>query len=72
VLAELTCQELEFELAQPFLFGLSGILYQIEPYMETVGYKGPLLVFDQCGVIALQNGLITYFSYNEPVWDMRW
>jgi hypothetical protein len=70
VLAESTCQESEFELAQPFLFGFSDIIYLIEPYMETVGYEGSLLVFDQCGVIAMQYGLITYFSYNDHVWDM--
>jgi hypothetical protein len=64
---ESACREFEFELAQPLLFGLSGILYQIEPYMETVGYEIPFLVFDHGGIVALQDGLITYFSYDEPV-----
>jgi hypothetical protein len=39
MLAESACREPKFKLAQPFLFGLSSILYQIEPYMETVGYE---------------------------------
>jgi hypothetical protein len=70
MLVESACRESEFELAQPFLFGLIGILYQIEPYMETVGCEIPFLIFDQGGIVALQDGLITYFSYDESVWDM--
>jgi hypothetical protein len=72
MLSESTCRKPKFKLAQPLLFGLSNILYQIEPHMETIGYEGPLLFFDQCGVIALQDGLIMNFSHDEPVWDMRW
>ena len=53
VLEESACREPEFKLAQPFLFGLRNILYQIEPYMETVGYEIFFLVFDQCGIVAL-------------------
>jgi hypothetical protein len=41
----ISLSEYEFELAQPFLFGLSGILYQIEPYMETIGYGISFIVF---------------------------
>jgi hypothetical protein len=70
MLAESAYREPKFKLAQPFLFGLSSILYQIEPHMETVGYEGPFLVFDQCGIIALQDGLITNFSHDELDWDM--
>jgi hypothetical protein len=46
MLAESTHQESEFELVQPFLFVMSGNLYQIEPYMETVGYESLFLIFE--------------------------
>jgi hypothetical protein len=46
MLAELICQEPEFKLTHPFLFGLSSVLYQIKPHMEVVGYEIPLLVLD--------------------------
>jgi hypothetical protein len=46
MLAESACQEPKFKLAQPFLFGLSSVFYQIKPHMETVGYESPLLVLD--------------------------
>jgi hypothetical protein len=46
VLVELTFQELEFNLAQPFLFGLISVLYQIKPHMEVIGYEISLLVLD--------------------------
>jgi hypothetical protein len=72
VLAESTHWEYEFELAHPFLFGLRDFLYQVEPYMETIGYESMFLVLGQGGIVALQDGLITYFSYYNPVWDMSW
>jgi hypothetical protein len=46
MLAESSYQEYEFRLAQPFLFVLRGILYQIKPHMENVGYESSLLVLD--------------------------
>jgi hypothetical protein len=46
VLAESTYWEPEFKLAQPFLFRLSSILYQIKPHMEIIGYEKMLLVLD--------------------------
>ena len=46
VLAESTCQEPEFKLAQTLLFGLSSVLYQIKSLMEAVGYVISLLVLD--------------------------
>jgi hypothetical protein len=67
MLVESACLEYELELAQSFLFGLSGILYQVETYVETIGYECMLLVLDQGGVIALQDGLITYLSYYKLV-----
>jgi hypothetical protein len=67
ILAVLACQEYELKLAQPFLFGLSCILYQVEPYMETIGYERPLLILDQGGIVSLQYGLIAYFSYYKLV-----
>ena len=65
-------RESELRLAQPFLFGLSGILYQVEPYMETIGYESPFLVLDQGGVVALQDGLVAYLSHYKLVRDMCW
>jgi hypothetical protein len=67
VLVESTCLESKLDLAHPFLFGLSNILYQVETYMETIGYEHPLLVLDQGSVIALQDGLIAYLSYYKAV-----
>jgi hypothetical protein len=67
VLAKLTRQESELELAQPFLFGLSDILYQVEPYMKTIVYECPFIVHDQGGIVSLQDGLISYLSHNNPV-----
>jgi hypothetical protein len=46
MLVEFTCQEHEFKLAQPFLFGLSSVLYQIKLHMETVGYEIPFFFLD--------------------------
>jgi hypothetical protein len=63
MLLELAYLESELDLAQPFLFNLSCIFYQVEPYMETIGYECSLLVLDQGGIVALQNGLIVYLSY---------
>ena len=40
--------------------------------MEILVYEGAFLVFDQCGIIPLQDGLIIDFSHEESVWDMRW
>jgi hypothetical protein len=71
VLAESAFRGPKFKLAQPFLFGLSSFLYQIKPHMETIGYGSPLLLLEQCGVIALYNGLIAHLSYNDPVWDVN-
>jgi hypothetical protein len=65
MLAKSACQESEFKLAQPLLVGLRGILHQIEPYMETIGYEISFLVFDQFGIVSLQDGMITYFTYEE-------
>jgi hypothetical protein len=64
---ESSFQEYELELAQPFLFGLSGILYQVEPYMETIGYESSFLFLDQGVIVTLEDGLITYFSYEKLV-----
>jgi hypothetical protein len=71
VLAKLACLESIFQLVNPLLFGLSSILHWIEHYMKIVGYESSFIVFDQCGVIALQDILVTDFSHNEPVWDMK-
>jgi hypothetical protein len=38
--------------------------------METIGYEISFLVLNQGGVVALEDGLITYFSYENSVWDM--
>jgi hypothetical protein len=38
--------------------------------METIGYERSFLVFNQSGIIALQDGLVTNFSYDELAWDM--
>jgi hypothetical protein len=46
MLVELDFWEPEFELAQPLLFSLSDILYQIKPYMETIEYESPFLFFE--------------------------
>jgi hypothetical protein len=46
VLAESAYRETEFKLAQPFLFGLSSVIYQIKPHMETIGYEISLLILD--------------------------
>jgi hypothetical protein len=72
VLVESAHLESELELAQPFFFGLSSILYQVEPYMENIGYERTLLVLHQGGVVALQDGLIAYLSCYKLVWDMSW
>jgi hypothetical protein len=72
MLAESACLEPELKLAQPFLFGLSCVFNQVETYMETIGNERPLLVLDQGGVVALQDGLIAYFSYYKPIRDMNW
>jgi hypothetical protein len=72
ILAKSSHQESKFDLAHPFLFGLSDVLYQVEPYMKTIGYESPFLFLDQGGVVALKDGLITYFSYYQLVWDMIW
>jgi hypothetical protein len=62
MLAESACLEPELELAQPFLFVLSCIFNQVETYMETIGNEHLLLVLEYGGVVALQDGLIAYFS----------
>jgi hypothetical protein len=67
---ESNCLEPELELAQPFLFGLSCIFNQVETYMETIGNERSLLVLDQGGIVALQNGLIAYFTHYKSVQDM--
>jgi hypothetical protein len=72
VLVESSYREFELELDQPFLFGLSSILYQVEPYMETIGYESSFLFLEQGVIVTLQDGLITYFSYDKLVWDMSW
>jgi hypothetical protein len=72
MLAESTCLEPELELAQPFLLGLSCIFNQVETYMETIRNERLLLVLDQGGVVALQDGLVAYFSYYKPVRYMQW
>jgi hypothetical protein len=51
MLVESSYRESELELAQTFLFGLSDILYQVEPYMETIGYERLFHFLDQ-GVIV--------------------
>jgi hypothetical protein len=33
--------------------------------METIGYERSFLVFNQSGIIALQDGLVTDFSYGN-------
>jgi hypothetical protein len=35
--------------------------------METIGYEILFLALDQGGIVALQDYLITYFSYYKPV-----
>jgi hypothetical protein len=70
MLVELACWEPEFKLDHPFQFVLSNIFHQIKPCMKIVGYERMFLVFDQCGVISLQDGLIIDFSHNKLVWDM--
>jgi hypothetical protein len=52
ILAKSARWEPELELDHPFLFGLRDILYQVEPYMETIGYEHMFLVLDQGGVVA--------------------
>jgi len=64
-------QEPVFQLNQTLLFILSSFLHYIKPHMETVGYKCSFLVLNQSGIIALQDSLITYFSHDEPVWEVR-
>jgi hypothetical protein len=68
--AKSSCGESVFQLAQTLLFSLHNILHYAKPYMETIGYEISFLVFNQSGIIALQDSLLTYFSYNEPVWDV--
>jgi hypothetical protein len=70
VLAESSRRESTLGLAQPFLFGLRGILYQVETYMETIGYEHRFIFLGQGGIVALQDGLISYLSYDKMVWDM--
>jgi hypothetical protein len=67
MLAESTCLEPEIDLSQPLLFGLKCVFNQVETYMETIGNECPLLVLDQGGIVALQNGLIAYFSHYKLV-----
>jgi hypothetical protein len=67
VLAKSARQEAKLNLAQPFVFGLSGILYQVENYMETIGYEHLLLVLYQGGIVSLQYGFIAYVSYYKSV-----
>jgi hypothetical protein len=55
--------ESELQLAQPFLFGLSGVFHQVEAYMESIRYKCPLFILDQGGIVALQDGLVAYLSH---------
>jgi hypothetical protein len=46
VLAESSGSESELQLAQPFLFGLSGVLHQVEAYMESIRYKHLLFILE--------------------------
>jgi hypothetical protein len=71
ILPKLAYWEPIFQLTQTLLFILRSFLHYIEPHMENVGYKCSVLVIDQSGVISLQDILITYFSYDEPVWDVN-
>jgi hypothetical protein len=70
LLSESACRKLELKLDHPFEFVLSSIFHQIKSYLKIVGYESLFFVFDQCEVISLQDGLITYFPHNESVWDM--
>jgi hypothetical protein len=72
MLAESTSLESELQLAQPLLLGLSGVLHQVEAYMESIGYKCPFFILDQGGVVALQDGLVAYLPHYKPVRDMHW
>jgi hypothetical protein len=40
--------------------------------METIRNEHSLLLLDQGGIVALQDGLIAYLSYYKIVWDMNW
>jgi len=64
---ELACLESELNLAQPFVFGLSGILYQVENYMETIVYECSFVFLHQGGIVSLQDCLISYLSYYKPI-----
>jgi hypothetical protein len=67
---ELGCWEYVFQLSQTLLFRLRNILHYETPYMETIGYESSFLVFNQSGIIALQDGLVTNFSYEDLVWEV--
>jgi hypothetical protein len=70
MLAKSACQELVFQLDQTLLFSLHNAHHYAKPYMETIRYEHSFRVLNQSGVIALQDGLVTYLSYDEIVWDM--
>jgi hypothetical protein len=38
--------------------------------METIGYEQSFLVLNQSGIIALNDGFVIDFSYNDSIWDM--
>jgi hypothetical protein len=40
--------------------------------METIGYESSFLFLEKGVIVTLQDGLITYFSYEKLVWDMSW
>jgi hypothetical protein len=39
--------------------------------VETIGNEISLLVFDQGGIVALQDGLVADLPQNEVIWDMN-
>jgi hypothetical protein len=67
MLSKLACREPVFQLTQTLLFSLSSVLHYEKPYMETIGYEHSFHVLNQSGIIALQDGLVTDFSYDKPV-----
>ena len=58
------------ELIQFLLFRMRNVFDHVKSYVETIGNESSLLVFDQGGIVALQDGMVAYLPQNEVIWNM--
>jgi hypothetical protein len=63
--------KLILEFIEPLLFYMCSVPDHVESYVETIHNEHSLLVFDQGGIVALQDGLVAYLPQNKAIRDMN-